>query len=231
MTVRATSRRCWRFRKRGLTPEGGLEPSYPIPHRRHAHALPHPRLVAHFAFPAVELHDALAIDALAQILIGRADDRLFDAGDPRGARRGRRERVIRLELLHRPDPDAHLTQCVLERMKLRQQLRFYALARFVSGPEVVAERLDDVIGRDAEVGCATLEHALDRAQYSHDGRDLVAIAALLPRHRVEMAEQLVCAIEQMNTHLNQRRAGLLKCPNKSSRTVGSRSLHTTPSGE
>src|SRR5207237_5140048 len=146
------------------------------------------------AFTAIELHDALAIDALAQILIGRADDHLFDARDPRGARRGRRERVIRLELLHRPDPDAHLTQCVLERMKLRQQLRFYALARFVSGPEVVAERLDDVIGRDAEVGCATLEHAQDRAQYPHDGRDLVAIAALLPPRRHAMADQLASDI-------------------------------------
>ena len=40
-----------------------------------------------------------------------------------------------------------------------QQRRVDALARLVAGPEVVAERLDDVVGGHAEVGGAALEHA------------------------------------------------------------------------
>ena len=46
----------------------------------------------------------------------------------------------------------------LERMELREQRRIDAFAGLVAGPLVIAERLDDVVGGDAQVGRACLEH-------------------------------------------------------------------------
>jgi len=140
----------------------------------------------------------------------------------RGELRGCGERVVRLELDHGPDPHAERAQCVLERMKLREQLGLDARARFVAGPEIVAERLDDVVGRDAEVCGAALEHAEDRAQHADDGADFVAVRVGLPRHGIEVPEQLVRAVEEMNSQT-------LMCPNRSARTAGSRIFQTTPS--
>ena len=50
----------------------------------------------------------------------------------------------------------------------------------------------------------------------------VAVAISLRRHRIEMPEQLVGAVEEVNSQA-------LRCPNRSARTPGSRSFHTTPS--
>ena len=51
----------------------------------------------------------------------------------------------------------------LERMELIPQRRVDAVAGLVAGPELVAERLDDVVGGDSDVGRALLEHAQHRA--------------------------------------------------------------------
>ena len=61
------------------------------------------------------------------------------------------ERVVGLELDHRPDDHAHRRERLLERLELRPQRRLDAVAGLVARPEVVAERLDDVVGRDADV--------------------------------------------------------------------------------
>ena len=66
----------------------------------------------------VELHD-LAADALAEVLVGCADDHLLDALVG-GRDRGRaRERVVGLVLDHRPHRDAERGQRVLEQRELR----------------------------------------------------------------------------------------------------------------
>ena len=88
--------------------------------------------------------------------------RAIRGGDPRGGR----ERVVRLELDHRPHDDAHRGQRLFERMELREQRRLDALAGLVARPEVVAERLDDVIGRDADVRRALLQHLQHRVQHA-----------------------------------------------------------------
>ena len=136
--------------------------------------------------------------------------------------RGRGERVIGLEFLHRPDDDAHGAQRLFERLKLRQQLGLDSLARLVSGPEIVAKRFDHVIGRDAQVRGAALQHAEDRSQNADERGRFPAVLVRLSWHRIEMPEQLVRAVEEVNSQA-------LRCPNKSARTPGSRSFHTTPS--
>src|SRR5690606_23694457 len=66
------------------------------------------------------------------------------------------------------------------------------------GPEVVAERLDHMVRRDAEVGRAVLEQAQDRGEYAAHGAHLGAVRASAPRYREEVAKELVGAVDQMH---------------------------------
>ena len=97
----------------------------------------------------VELDDALADDALGQVLVRRADEHLVDAGIVVRDGRGRGEGVVGLELGHRPHPHAEGLEGLLEQPELGLQLGRDLGAGLVAGPQVVAERLDDVIGRHA----------------------------------------------------------------------------------
>ena len=114
--------------------------------------------------------------------------------------RGRGERVVGLELDHRPDGDAHRRERLLERMELRAQRRVDAVAGLVAGPEVVAERLDDVVGRDADVRRAASRPsrapcAARRPRRRTAGRRRAAAA-----QAVEVAEQLVGAVDEVDDH-------------------------------
>jgi protein tyrosine/serine phosphatase len=66
------------------------------------------------------------------------------------------------------------------------------------GPQVVAERLNDVVRRDRDVGGAALDHAQNGREYTSNGGNLVTIPIACGWQRVEVAEQLVCAIDQIN---------------------------------
>ena len=59
--------------------------------------------------------------ALRQVLVGRPDRDLLDLLVLRRQMRGRSERVIRFELDHGPDDNAHRRERLLERMELREQ--------------------------------------------------------------------------------------------------------------
>ena len=96
--------------------------------------------------------------------------------------RGRSERVVGLELDHRPDRDAHRRERLLERLELRAQCGVDALAGLVAGPQIVAERLDDVVGRDADVRRARLDHLQHRVQHADHGAERLA-SAPPPRRR------------------------------------------------
>ena len=129
------------------------------------------RGVAHLSAPAIHLHDAIAHDALREILVGRPDADLLDARIGGREMRRRGQRVVGLELDHRPRDDAHGDERLFERVKLRPQRGLDAFARFVAGPQIVAERLDDVIGGNADVRDAAFEHLHDRPEHSGDGSE------------------------------------------------------------
>ena len=64
-----------------------------------------------------------------------------------------RQRIVGLVLDHRPHRDAERGQRRFQQPELRQQLGIDAGAGLVARPEIVAERLDDVVRRDPDV-CA-----------------------------------------------------------------------------
>ena len=167
---------------------------------RDAELLDDARLVADRPCATIHLHDARAANRLRQILVGRADEHAIHARIRRGRRRGSRQRVVSLELHHRPHRDAQRRQHLLEQRKLREQVGLDAVARLVAGPELIAERLDDVIGRDPDVGGADRHHAEQRCQHAADRSDFPAVAITCRRDGIVMPEELVRAVDEMNVH-------------------------------
>ena len=82
--------------------------------------------------------------------------------------RGRSERIIGFELDHRPDDNAHRRERLLERMELREQRGLDAGAGLVVRPKPIAKRLDHVVGGDAEIRVAVLDHLENGLQHADD---------------------------------------------------------------
>ncbi len=157
-------------------------------------------LVDQEVLAAIELDDAGARDALPEVLVGRADDHLLDAGVvPRHGRRTG-QRVVRLELDHRPDHHAERGERLLERPRLGPQVGVDALAGLVPGPQLVAEGLDNVIGRDPDMGGAVAQQLQDRTEHAPDGCHLVAGRVAMRRRAEEVAEQLVGPVDEVHLH-------------------------------
>ena len=75
-----------------------------------------------------------------------------------------------------------------------------AVAGLVVGPEVVAERLDHVVGGDAEVGGAALDHLEHGVQHAGHGAERLVLALVEAALPVEVAEQLVGAVDDVDQH-------------------------------
>ena len=84
---------------------------------------------------------------------------------------------------------------LLQHRELGEQLGRHAGARLVAGPEVVAEALDHVVGRHAEVGDAVAQHLEHARQHALGGAELARI-----RPAEVLAEELVGAVEQVDDH-------------------------------
>src|SRR3954447_7791688 len=113
-------------------------------------------------------------------------------------RGGGGERVVRLVLGHRPDGDAHRRQRLLERLELEPQRGVDAGARLVAVPELVPERLDHVVGGDADVRAVLLEVLEHGVQHARGGAVAAVVAAATPA--VEVTEELVGAVEEVDDH-------------------------------
>ena len=140
----------------------------------------------------------MPLTRLREVLVGRADHHLFDPRIRRGPHRRRGQRIIRLVLDHRPHPHAERRERLLEQAELRQQVGIDAGAGLVSGPEAVAERLDDVIGGNADVGRAAIDHAEHRADHATRRAHFPALLVTRGGHGVEVAEQLVGAVDEVD---------------------------------
>ncbi len=149
---------------------------------------------------AVELHDAGVTDALAEVLVGGADDGALDAGIGGGHRGAGREGVVGFELHLGPDRDAEGAQGVLDQGELSQERRFDSGAGLVAGPEIVSKRFDDVIGGDTHMGGALLEELQDGADDAAGGAHVNPIGVEVFRHREVVTEQLIGPVDEMHLH-------------------------------
>ena len=61
-----------------------------------------------------------------------------------------------------------------------------------------------MIGRDPDVGRTALDHRQNRSEHAAHGADVLAVPIHCGRHREEMAEQLVGAVDQVDLHRSER---------------------------
>lgn len=169
-------------------------------------------LIHRHAGPAIPLHHACALHALCQILIGRAEQHSFDPRIRGGFRCSSPQRVISLEFDHRPDGEARHGKHFLEKAELRQQIGLDAVAGLVSRPEAVPERLDDVVGGDRHVRRARLHQIENRSEHAAHRSYLPPLSIPGVRQRVVVAEQLVCAIDEVNLERSPHAAAALFTP-------------------
>ena len=81
-----------------------------------------------------------------------------------------------------------------------QQKRVHARARLVPRPQLIAERLDDVVGRHADVAGAALDHAEHGAHDPPGCGHLTPAAVDVRRQGEEVAKQLVGAVYEIDVH-------------------------------
>src|SRR5439155_1221895 len=166
----------------------------------HSELLTNSSRISDFLPLAIHLDYVVPADALRQVFVGRPEadflDSLVSGGD---LRRGC-ERIVGLQVGHGPYGHAHGGEGFLERVELRQQGGLNTISRLVLGPESVTEGLDDVVGRHTDVRGPLLDHLQDGVQHAAhraEGRILARGGAAAA---VELAEQLVGAVDEMNDH-------------------------------
>ena len=137
---------------------------------------------------------------MRQVLVGGPDAHFVYTLIRGGNRRDRGQRVVRLQLDHGPDGHSHSSEGFFQRLELRLEGSIDAFPRLVTGPEIVAEGLDDVIGGHPHVGrprLTQLQHGVQHAGHGAEGRILAFAEAALS---VEVSEELVGPVDEMNDH-------------------------------
>src|SRR5207244_5548778 len=104
------------------------------------------------------------------------------------------------ELEHRPHDNTYSRKRLLEGMELRQQRRLDAGAGLVVRPKPIAKRLDHVVGGDAEVRVAVLDHLEHGLQHADDGAVGAVHAFVEPAQPIEMTEELVGTVDEEKDH-------------------------------
>ena len=138
-------------------------------------------------------------DELGHVLVRRADEDLVDpriGAEPPG--RGG-DRVVRLELDHRPEDDAQGFHGGLGDRELGEELGRHPDRRLVARVEVVPKGFDDAVRGARDVGRPLLAEQVQQlvAQPRHTRqRDPVAPEHRRPRREVR-AEQLVRRVDEM----------------------------------
>src|SRR5580765_6868365 len=98
-------------------------------------------------------------------------------------------------------------------MELIPQNRIDAGAGLVAAPEVVAKRFDDVVGGDANVRAAFLDHLQNAVQHAADAAELRVFATARTTRAVEVTKQLVGAVDEMDDHRDVNIAAIMSATN------------------
>ena len=169
----------------------------------------HRLLVDQLALAPVELDHTPVLDALAEVLVRRHDHHLLDPVVGIGHGGGGAERVVGLPLDHRPRRHTHRLERALHDRDLPEQLGRHARARLVARPEVVAERLDDVVAGDTDVGRTLLEQLQCGGEDTDGGVERAGVTrrvAAAPHASEVLAEQLVRSVDEVDLHPPNRTA-------------------------
>ena len=154
----------------------------------------------------VELNHSRSSHGLGEVFVWRTNHDTFDASVLCSDGSCGSQSVVSLELHHRPNHDAGRREDLLKQRKLRQQLRLDAVTSFVSRPQLVAKRLDDVIGGNRDVRRPALDHSQHRREDATHRAHFASLLVACGRHRIVMPEQLVRAVNQKDFH-GQESAG------------------------
>jgi hypothetical protein len=146
--------------------------------------------------------DPIVDDALGHVLVGGADDDLLHrriSPEPGG---GRADRVVGLELDHRPEDDAERLDRRLGDRELGEECRIHAGRRLVAREQVVPERLDDPIRGGGDVGRPFFPEQVEEliAQPGHPGQDLAARPEDIRSRGVVGTEELVGRVDEVDLH-------------------------------
>ena len=85
-------------------------------------------------------------------------------------------------------------------MELREQRTLDAGAGLVVRPKPIAKRFDHVVGGDAEVRVAVLDHLKHGLQHANDRAVRAVHAFVEPAQAVEVTEQFVGAVDEVDDH-------------------------------
>lgn len=90
-------------------------------------------------------------------------------------------------------------------MELRPQCALDPGASLVVRPELIAKRLDHMVGRDAEVGVAVfvLDYLENGLQHANDRAVGPVFAFGESAQSVEVTEEFVSAVEEVHDHIGQ----------------------------
>ena len=105
----------------------------------HAEFLAHALRVSDLHSPPIHLDHPLAAHALRKILVVGPNADFLDSFVLRRETRGRRQRVIGLQLDHRPDPTPMAASASSRGWNWAQQRGLDTLARLVAGPQLIAK--------------------------------------------------------------------------------------------
>ena len=86
-------------------------------------------------------------------------------------------------------------------MELSEKRGLNPIARFVARPEAVSKRLNDVIGRNADVYGAAFDHLQQRVEHAYDSTIRSVLTLVEAPQTVEVPEQLVGPVYDVNDHL------------------------------
>jgi hypothetical protein len=111
-----------------------------------------------------------------------------------------RRPVVRLELDHRPNDNAHCSQSLFERLELLAKGRLDAVARLVVAPQFVTERLDHVIRGHADVRGPFLDHLECGVEHTHHRAELPVFPVIETTQAIKVPEKFVRSVDQMNDH-------------------------------
>ena len=164
--------------------------------RLHTAAIEQRLLVQHALADHVYLHDVVGLQALPEVLVRREDPDLVDLSTE--SRSGGGERVVGLELPHRPDDGPDGPGGLLGCIELRPQLGRDAFIRFVVCKEIVAKGADGIVERHRQVRDLLRWICQQREQrLRHPARRLQRLRRPL---RIVRAEELEGAVHQVQAH-------------------------------